>query len=203
MFEMSSEVKRSLRGLTILIVEDDAELANDIIEVLTPLTGQAPTVAGCIETALNLLSEKAKYQLTILDVMLPRNEEDAIVIEELEQRLRSFRNEIADLERRDKEPLAQDKLRGIRYERANVIKRIDGLMDPQGGITLIERWKQLHLGHPWPLPTVFLTAISNNAIKRTAKQVVGENCEWLVKPVSSRILIETCEELLARAQSGQ
>jgi CheY-like chemotaxis protein len=201
MFPMPNADAHLLHGLKILIVEDDMELANDIVEVLTPLTGQVPTVAGCIETALEFLSDKAQYQLAILDVMLPRKKEDSTKIQEFEQQLRSFRSEISDLERREKETVAQDRLREIRHERATVIKRIDDLIDPKGGITLIEQWKLSHLDHPWRLPTVFLTAVSNNAIKRSAKLVAGENCEWLVKPVSSRILIETCEEL--RTQAAQ
>jgi CheY-like chemotaxis protein len=198
MTEARVRIQRSMQGCKVLIVEDDIHLAGEIVDLLTPLTECTPIVSHSMEAALRQLESVPEFDLVILDVMLPRSESEFDKILSIEERVREFRKEISLLERRERDPEAIERLKGIRYERAIALKTIDDLIDSRGGISLIEEWKRSHLNSNWSFPTVFLTAISRDQERQRGRQAAGDHSEWLVKPVSSETLCEACAGLLLK-----
>jgi CheY-like chemotaxis protein len=190
------EFASTLHGKCILAVEDDIELAAAIASRLEQVTGQTVDVAHSMETALKRIDHESQPDLAIIDLMLPETETDLADISCLEKKARSYDQEIMRLEKKENDPEAMEILKGVRYERAMALKEVNRLVNAEGGIEMIRRWERSHPDLKWPIPTIFLTAISGDAERRQGQQVAGARSRWLVKGQPTETLLEICKELL-------
>jgi CheY-like chemotaxis protein len=190
------DVSLTLHGKNILAVEDDTELAAAIAVRLERVTGQTVSVAHSMEIALQRIDHEPRPDLAVIDLMLPETEADLSEIACLEKKARSYDQEIIRLEKKENDPEAMEKLKGIRYERAMALKTINSLVNSEGGIEMIRRWEKSHPNLRWPIPTIFLTAIGGDVERRQGQQVAGIHSRWLVKGQPTETLFEMCAELL-------
>jgi DNA-binding response OmpR family regulator len=196
---MSLEPQQALKILKnrlVLIVEDDRELAGRIASLIKEYTGLDPKVANSVEAARNSVdAARQDFGLVIMDVMLPPLENNLTLIERLEERLESLRKRIKEAAARPNDEDMKSNLFKARDERAHVLDQIDALIDAEKGFELVSKWRQT--GHTFPI--LFLTAVGADDIVKQGKEAAGERSDWIVKPVSSELILEKCVDLLKMA----
>jgi DNA-binding response OmpR family regulator len=192
--------EEALRGRAILIVEDDKRLAERIARLFESQTGVDPFVVRTIEGALHRLSDKnPRFDLAIIDVMLPMTEADLKTIEVLEETLRQTRDEIAAFAfSSPADETARTRFLDAESKRSQALKQIDYLIDSEGGVSLIKRWLARYPDRNWDLPTLFLSAVSQTADLQARLSESQVDYHWLVKPVPSELILARCVDLLQR-----
>ena len=199
MSQISAEVLASLKGRSILIIEDDDDLAGDLTRVFEQTTGVAPGVARWMDAALEQLNGPRGFDLVVTDVMLPESRGDYEEIQSLEEQLKELTATIAAVRLEDAGQSGQSQLRSLRAQRAIMLERIDQLTHGEGGIEVIERWRAATGRPDFPWPMLFLTAVGSGEARSRGAAAAGPACRWLVKPVSTLILLRALADLLSGA----
>lgn len=194
------EISERLTGKSILIIEDDESLSKRLVNVFKRF-GVVVDIRYCVDSGLEVLKRNGlNYDLIVVDVMLPRTEDEFRQI----QRCRSEEKECIkvlmqeDEDDLDDEELAK-KLEDTRKQRASLLKRIVSLITDRGGIEMVDKWlSELMDKEKKRRPAIFyLTAVGNEDMNSEGKRVVGdERVEWIVKPVTGTKIIQTAAHLL-------
>jgi DNA-binding response OmpR family regulator len=188
------QVKNALEKCRILIVEDDRELANNLFELIKSFTQPEPLVVHTMETALKQvlkINKSIDFDLVILDVMLPRTEEQLKKIEQFQMELEELRNIIRALKSKT-EGLPQSEMEAARAKRARIQWQIDELVVPDGGIQLVKDWHNAGI----QFPILFLTAVGDPEKINRGKASAGKCCEWIIKPAPDEEILAKCLTLL-------
>ncbi len=195
----SKQARSTLLNRKVLIVEDDASLAEKIAQLLNTFTGIMPTISHSVQQALD---DEAKSQcifdLAIVDVMLPEDESAYSLICNHDKRLHEIHSIIDETTHLGSD-IARERLFKARYERSQILAYIDHLINPLGGIELVIQWRK---GNKH-FPILYLTAVSDDTVRNTGQSIPGDHSQWLVKPVSSDEIIAKCCLLLALNAQNQ
>jgi DNA-binding response OmpR family regulator len=177
----------------ILIVEDDTLLAKSIAQLLSAFTITSPIISHSVQQALDEVAKpECTFDLAIVDIMLPEDEAAYALICDREKRLQEIGSIIDETAHLAPE-ITREKLFKARYERSQILAYISHLINPNGGIELVTQWRE---GNKH-FPILYLTAVSNETVVKTALSLPGGHFQWLVKPVSSDEIIEKCCSLLS------
>ncbi len=189
----SQQVKETLNQRRVLIVEDDRELANRIASLIEGFTEAKPVVVHTMETARKKVrGAKDRFDLALLDIMLPRTEEHFGKIGVLEERLETLRIVIKGANSRQKDDSMWEALVDARDERAYVQRQIEELIVLDGGIQLADEWRDDGL----QFPILFLTAIGAVETSQLGLKCAGNRSAWIVKPAPSDRILDECVALL-------
>jgi DNA-binding response OmpR family regulator len=197
-------IRKQLSDRRILVVEDDIDLAPrwerwlkewGVREVV-----RRRSVRGKKEGALDLLQHDSAFDLICLDVMLPRDDIDLHVSDQLQSEWDSIQAEILKMPQ-DKRTFRQ--IARLRSSLDELAKRMHRLIDREAGARMVADWleslpkaKTRHQRHHLsPVPILFLTARQEDAVAK----IVGaepDNSQWITKPVRQRSLVEAAAELI-------
>jgi DNA-binding response OmpR family regulator len=192
-----SKIVEVLSKCSVLILEDDIELCDRIKNLLGKYTQKIPLVAHSVEQAKSItLSNDEKFDLVILDIMLPETIEQNEEIYTLEESLKKIHKSVRNLKKQSSED-AKNSLFTLRYERSIIIKQIEDLINVSAGISLVELWRQNNLH----FPILFLTAVGDDGTIEKASSIAGENSDWIIKPSTSENILYKCVELLLKWNS--
>lgn len=199
------KISEVLKGTKVLIVDDDEHLPQRLVNEFKRY-GSESNVKHTVEEGLAELNDNgSEYDLIVIDVMLPKNEEDYKKIEsyreELEECFRIIKDE--DSADPDDEEFKRkwERARGLR---PHLHKRITSLIRKKGGIEIIKEWLEQLKSEKAP-PILYLTAIGDEAIMAEGIEATGAvNSIWLVKPVTVEKLLNTSAKLiLAGKEKGE
>jgi DNA-binding NtrC family response regulator len=194
----TKHIKDMLSGCRVLIVEDDASLASRVAALLKDYTCVEPVIAYSIQEANEAVAGNIEeFGLATVDILLPLTDEDFKEIQEHEKTLEHVRKAIEKASTHPTDEDTRRKLFDARYERSQALRRIESLIDREGGINLVAGWREHHK----LFPVLFLTAIGNDAMVRQGFSAAKENADWVVKPVSSDLILEKCANLLLKRQA--
>jgi DNA-binding response OmpR family regulator len=192
----TKKIKEALCNCHILVVEDDAPLASRIVRLFTDFT-VPPEIAHSMEQARRIIADgQGNFGLAIMDVMLPPSDEDFKEIREHEKTLERVRKEVEEAGTHPVDDNAKRRLFDARYNRAQALRQIESLIDPEGGIKLVEEWRSSNQ----LFPILFLTAVGNDKMVKRGRSAAGEYSDWAVKPVPSILILEKCVNLLLKSQ---
>jgi len=186
-----------LAGKSVLIVEDDITLARNIAKLFRDSTGTEPVVAHCIENAREKTAAADKrFDLAVVDAMLPQTKKDFKLVQEFEKILARAR---ATIEKIGETPSASQRtqLKEARFEREEALRRIFELIDREAGIKLVEEWRSSDSKNARDLPVLYLTAVGNEPARQRGADAARTRSDWLVKPVSGKLIVQKSEELLS------
>jgi DNA-binding response OmpR family regulator len=193
------EVKDSLQGCRILIVEDSVDLAERIANLLKPYCGVDPVLVHSMEKAKDTMrSGSVQYSLAIVDIMLPRTEGDFKQMRDHEKILEEVRKTIRESVSQGDQGAKQDLIEA-RANRAAALRQISHLIDTRAGIALVDAWQPILAEQGHRLPILYLTAVGNDRAVREGLAVAGEHADWAVKPVTARDILDRCAMLVRRA----
>lgn len=194
----TTQIKEALGGRRILVVEDDEPLAQRIAKLFQEYTDREPEIARCMEDADKIIANNQElFSLLIIDVMLPKTHEDLEEIRNHEDTLNELRDQITTAGSR---PLGdearQQELLALRHKRSRVLEQIDGLIEEEGGIKLVEKWRSDASAYRQAFPVLYLTAVGNEASMQRGHDVKGDRVDWVVKPVPSETILQKSAVLL-------
>jgi CheY-like chemotaxis protein len=192
-----------LFGKHVLIVEDDNKLAEKISQLFRELTKNEPVVVHCIEDAKGEIAKSGnRFDLAVVDIMLPQSREDFRDIQKHEKKLADAR---ATVDRIGEEPndSEQRELLEARLQRQEALRRIFDLIDREGGISLIRECRDSQSECPFNAAVLYLTAVGNEPARQRGAEAADNRCEWLVKPVPSELIVRKSIALLSSDLSSQ
>jgi DNA-binding response OmpR family regulator len=196
-------IERPLHNGHILIVEDDVRLAERIVALFKEYSSLEPSVAHCMEQATDILSNSAGFDLLIMDVMLPKTQEDFIEVQELKKILGRAR---AVTEKYGSQPLTEKRsteLNDARYRRAQALKLIDDLIVQEGGIALIEEWRNTTATQNKCRAILYLTSVGSLITVERGLSDAREISDWIIKPISSNEILRRCAKLLQKVTGSE
>ena len=194
------EIRESLEGKNILIIEDDESLSKRLISVLK-YYGVEVAIKYCVDSGLGELKECGlDYHLIVVDVMLNQTEEES-------QQIQSWRKKVFECvevlmqedEADPKDDEFRKRLQKAREQRRTLLNQITSLIRKLGGIEMIEEWLgSLTDNEKKKRPAIlYLAAVGNEeAIERGKKAAKDRDVEWLIKPVTGSKLIRTTVKLM-------
>ena len=185
-----------LKNCNVLIVEDEKYLAEVLSKRFYQFTSVQPIIAHYMDEANKyVLEEEIEFHLAIVDTMLPKSEGSYKSVNEKKTELLNVRKKINSAREHSLDNKLEAELEKYRYQRLKIIKSINALIEPEGGIDIIEEWRNQQK----KFPILFLTAIGKEDIAMKGKRIAGEKSSvWIVKPVNSNYMLKKCEELLAK-----
>jgi DNA-binding response OmpR family regulator len=180
---------------TILIVEDESTVRKEAIEKLD-LIGTV-IEAEHMEQARNILNKRwDEIALIIMDIMLPKNEEDSKQIKNLLEEREKIYDKWIDLE---DEGCSKDdpELIKIRFEVDAFDNKIFSILENEGGIWLIQECiSKYGTNGKLSKPVLYLTARETESVCRKGLELLASDMgKWLIKPASPE-QIETAVKLL-------
>ncbi|MBZ0285046.1 MAG: response regulator [Anaerolineae bacterium] len=192
------QIKDSLNNCKVLIVEDDDLLAKRIKSLFEKYTHLEPTIARYMGAARAIVTKRGgDFDLVILDIMLPATRQDFGEIQGLEKRLKDLRMKLEG-DSASLDESAQAARRDARYERGEALKRIEELIDREGGIKLINEWLKYYPDENQRFTVLFLTALGNNEVVTRGLHLAGQFSDWIVKPIPSDLILEKSANLIVK-----
>ena len=191
----------SLTRTRVLIVEDDERLLGSLATLFSDNGVGQVDMAGCIEEAFHLLNDsKHKYDLVILDMMLPDTRKDLEAIRAGEVQSAEIREILANAENPDGS-VDESQIRNARSKRTTLHRNIDNHLLKEGALILLERWQQARSKKAKLPHIIFLTARGDHELIAHGRKLAGKGSAWLVKPVTDKTIIEKAVEVLSNNQS--
>ncbi|MCY2928699.1 MAG: hypothetical protein NTV86_04240 [Planctomycetota bacterium] len=192
------DITTLLDGKKVLLVEDDAELAERIAEILNGC-GVVVVSAHSVETAIRKYrTVEAEYSLLIIDCILPETETDLEAMRQLEAELHTELQVIRSLQHVMNPTLTDlNTLTHARNRRAAIRNRIAERVARDGGLLLARALKTAEAGPDAAdcPPFLFFSALGSDDLRRNAeKEFPG--CRWLVKTGLEDVLLGHIRELL-------
>lgn len=189
------QIKNILQGSSILIVEDNVDLAKRIANLLEPYCGVEPFLAHSVEKAEEVIeSGSIKFSLAIVDVMLPKTEEKYMEIQEHVETLEQIRNEIHNSTTQS--DYENSKVIEARAKRITVLDLINDLIEKRAGIELVKSWQPILEKQNRSFPVLYLTAVGDPASDHEGLVIAGEHSLWTVKPAIAQEILEKCAILI-------
>ena len=187
--------KRALTGKVICLVEDDDQLLEQLTHEFIEKGATNVEKVQTVEEGRYLLEDGGtRFDLIVVDVMLPRTREDYNKIQQWKEELKAYRDTI--IQNEEEGPDNDDfkrRLELARERRPLIINNINDLIDKEGGLNMIVDWNnhieqeniKIHdsakkLKRP---PVLYLTALGDEKTMDRGKRIAGPNSYWLVKPV--------------------
>jgi len=187
----------------ILYIENDEALVESFKEVVTERAkgGIQLTVAYHMDQAKNIIEKEAAFDGYIIDIMLPRDQEDWKKLEEAEDRRMKLLDDLiesTDLELQKLKPEAFK----LRKEIDEVDEEIGRLVDEEGGVRLVELIAKRHCAKEPPealgVPVIFWTARAAPELQAKCRQYVGdEYFKWMEKPTGEEEVLDEMVRPLA------
>ncbi|MBN1396845.1 MAG: response regulator [Bacteroidetes bacterium] len=188
----------SLYGKNILVVEDDQVILDKYANFLSACGVEHINKARCIEEALNLLNDsKQRFDLILLDMMLPNTKKDLEAVMAGQIQIDEIRSIFEDAEETH-ETLHGTQILSYQSKYATVRDNMNSFIKEDGGLLLLERLHSKNVKIP---PVLFLTAVGNKWFMDRGRELVENNLYWLVKPVSREIILDKINEILLEKQS--
>lgn len=200
-------IRRELAGRTILIVEDDIDLALGVKQLLKAygVKEKDVTIKRCVEGdthgGLDILREKGwGFDLIVVDNMLPWNEVALRECDDLEEQWDRLQAQIGPLRGRKG---VDAQLKRLRERLTIVSQRLRATIDRAAAIKMIKQWlaetpkpaAESSAGQP---AILFLTARQEESLR----SAFGE-CEipwrWLTKPALQSQVLTAAAELFSEA----
>jgi len=191
-----SNIKETLMGRRILIVEDNDSLAQRVRKEFGRY-GSEVSIKHTIESGLAELKENGStYDLIIVDVRLPAKEKDYDTIKEIIKKLDECYEIL--LQESEATPCSEvsEKEEKAQESRSSLLELLSPLIRETGGIEMVKKWlcNSDKAKHP---PILYFSAVADNDIKQNGiKAAGGKNVEWLVKPVSGENLMKIAVDLI-------
>ncbi len=183
-----------LKGKRVLVVEDSRLLAADLRKVLTD-AGAKVDFAEEPSQAKQMLQKDKKYDLVILDMMLPKNAEALKEIRTHEEALKKCLQAIRTLQ--STKPIDVQSLSSERTTRINLRRQIYDLIENRGGFEVLEHLKTTY-GDCRP-PVICHSCLGDDAIQEEAIQTCdSQRVEWLVKDGLLETLIDLAVKMTSR-----
>ena len=212
----NEEIRQWLTGKTILVIEDDDELAFRLVHAFRKQKVEQVVTVGSVESGLKeLTSHWHRFDLVIVDIMLPDTEKTYSEIRKYRDELKECRKTFMDAATETRWELDESpKVEEARDTRKHLLAIIADMIRMDAGISMIEAWRREMLAHTAPgtphsgthgatdassksdVPVFFLTAIGDKESKRRGLSLV-ERGKWLVKPVTSEVVLSVSAELIA------
>jgi DNA-binding response OmpR family regulator len=190
-------IQKVLQKCLVLIVDDDASLANGISELFKGFTEQQPDIAHSIEGAMGKLRDKkGKYSLVVVDVMLPRTETDYTKIAEFQEKLSEVTEKIQNADNGSEDAKKEIAMLIARKERSRMLQEIDEIIDISGGIKLVKKMYQEKI----IIPIYFLSAVGEKKRMEEGLKIAKDKSDWGVKPLTGNRILEKCVNLLERVR---
>jgi DNA-binding response OmpR family regulator len=194
MLSETKEIKDVLRDCQILIVEDDNTLAKHLITLFKNYTGKNPSVAHYMDQASNIFTRtQGKFNLAIVDIMLPETQQDYTDIQYFETKLEELRIRIERAIELSDEENKKIALTNARFERAQALREMQNRIKREGGIELVEKWRSTS---NLIFPILYLTSVGDEVCKKKGLSVKGGNLDWVIKPVHTDLILNKCFNLL-------
>jgi CheY-like chemotaxis protein len=213
------DIKDKLKDNNVLIVEDDADLAERLGALIEKYTGKKPVVKKCCngksEGGLDeLISKGNSYDIIIVDVRIPKNEASLKIVEESTSMWETLQYKIMEYENAIDDAEAQEELETLWKKQEMHEIEIRKNIDPEAGITMIEGWVADYRGkNEGNLPSIPVLYLSSRTYDRLAEKVKNahgpsgaiERLEpvpfrWLSKPASPDLILSTMANLLPKKQ---
>jgi DNA-binding response OmpR family regulator len=191
------ELCRIIYGKNITIVEDDENLRRHLVSIFSEYSNKSITEYFSIETAMReIIRDAAKIDLLILDVMLPKNDNDHHDLQEIIEEIHSTQKEIRKILSEQSSEENEEAIARLRYDRVGYKNGIESLIDMNGGISLATDLRD----NGFMKPIMILSALSRMDVQEKVIEQLGKNSDWVVKPVTSSLLLQKCVNLLAGSE---
>jgi DNA-binding response OmpR family regulator len=181
----------------ILIIEDDSFIAENFKEAFFNAGFTNVKISNYINDAL-LLIQSETFDLFIVDIMLPKSEENYKKIGESQRELTIIRREMITLDQIQNKESPNNRINELREKRSSLLNRIDELIEMNGGINLISQI-QGDSKYNQPKAIIFLSALGNEEIVNDGLNKSKVKSRWLIKPINSELLIKISIDLLSNS----
>jgi CheY-like chemotaxis protein len=198
------DVRHQLKDWRILVIEDDSDLAPRIEHLFVTYGAAAIVIKRCVvgpkEGGLDALRESGrKFDLVIVDIMLPREEDALQRCDDLQKKWNDLQKEAAEL-RHKKD--SQRRLSDLRKELQWLSETIRKEIDDKAGVKMIEQWcttpQDRSVEDVIPqVPILFLTARQPESFGQAELQQTTKHARWITKPALDWHVLTTAAELIA------
>jgi DNA-binding response OmpR family regulator len=199
------DVKKILEGKHLLVVEDDEGLSYRLVKEFERCGVSRVAQEYAVETGLRELNNKGtKYDLIVVDVMLPKTEDDFRHIQDFRKELKECRKILREEDTADPgDGKYRQELAKARERWRPLNEAIALLIRKEGGIEMVKQWLEGLKGERHP-PILYLTAVGNPNTKEPGLRAVElRHADWLVKPVTVDTLVDRAAELIAGDEREQ
>jgi len=185
-----------LKNCRLLIIEDDDSLALRISSLFSIHTGIDPVIINNMEDAIDIVNkEKKKFDLAIVDIMLPSNDVFYKKVRELEMLLNTIQDELSKISSFSNED-NREKSSDLRYRRSQALKQLNEIVYNRNGIHVVEQWRKDKKNKVKQFPILFLTATGSDGVVREGLGIAGRYSDWAIKPAPSEVILEKSTKLL-------
>jgi len=181
----------------ILVVEDEKNIRERVVRWLESPEQILLQAEHMVEAREIMRDHWGDIGLIVMDVMLPKDENDAQEVKRLIEIREEAYNKWLGLE--DKRQSDSDReWRKNRFAVDTLDRQIFDLLDTEGGIHLIqehinEEEKRLHI------PVLYLTARESQSLMDEGLNLIArDKSEWLVKPITEEEFSSAVKRLLAK-----
>ncbi|MGC9973396.1 MAG: hypothetical protein ABSE56_22705 [Bryobacteraceae bacterium] len=178
---------------TILLIENDKELTA-LLEKLLPWELRPRKVATIVKHHVAEATEVLQTRFLdlrglIVDIMLPRNEEELGTLEDLEKSRREMLGELKEC-RTQTGTEAEERIRGFRLEIDELDAQIERAQDLEGGVNLLAAVLNERHEEFITIPTVFFTARALPHLRARAEKLVKPGVfTWIQKPAPASAIV--------------
>jgi CheY-like chemotaxis protein len=182
-------------------VENNSYLTQHFVEFVkseesacTPPVKLQVTVARHIADAIKNM-ESQEFDVILLDIMLPFNEEKLKQLEKMETERKALMLQLLKYSNEEKvDDLTRDIVK-IRRRIDEIDDIIDNdIQDIEGGYNILKKYLDKQNMASYDRPVIFISARGQVELKDKCKKIIKSNCAWLEKPVSE---IDILEKLLS------
>lgn len=191
----------SLSNISILLVEDDPDLIEEFTSVLQSEGADVtvkPSIYGPMSGVLPVLKDPGRtFHLVIFDTLLPETDEQweraKTMIQKYSELSKSLRQQI-DTEKFELETRTRSELAAVRNEYRKCLNR-------EGALVVLRDLQESKRRILCPI--LFLTSraepqIHEESIQLASEVSDGRATQYLVKPVTGKLLLERVTRLVAR-----
>jgi CheY-like chemotaxis protein len=194
----------------VLHVENDRRLVTSFREVVRDELGAIDSsltlhygVALHMKDATDrLVDKKEKFDALIVDLMLPRNEDEFKRLEELERKRREKLHQL--IEKTDHEEELNAETLGLRKDIDDMDNDIEDCLDMEGGYEVLRKWAvaldpsgDKKNPRPLEIPVIFWTARGLPEVRNRCKSIVAEKYfKWFEKPTDELEVLETVVKMI-------
>jgi len=191
----------------ILYIENDKALVKSFREVVKDNAKDVEherielTVTYHMEQAKKTIEKERSFDGYIIDLMLPRNQEDLDELEKIEEERMGLLNDLIKATNFDSQNLS-NRIIDLRRQIDDVDEEVSRLVDEKGGLELVKLIAKRHCGKELPdaldVPVIFWTARVAPEVKDESKEYVeGKYFRWMEKPTDEEEVFGELVKLIA------
>jgi CheY-like chemotaxis protein len=185
-----------------LIVEDDKEQREAVTDILSEFFPEFHREkATTFECAIEKVKEK--YDLLIIDVMLPKDKTAEKKIEELEEKRYELLNQTIPQSRNESDASINPRPSDQSYAVLAIDQEMKRHIEMEGGVNVVEEYRNNTVGKDriCDTPVLYLTARGLPKLRQRGLSYISKNkVKWLEKPASRGEIREAIAKILQQKQ---